>query len=203
MNQSRIYHGGSMGGSKGFSGSGAAPASIDKIRIDRYTSDFTALASNPPNGPNCRVLPNTPNTCVWVFSATEMDLVFSWIPLPSKFWTYDLTAPTNCDLRFYWYTDNTSANIVCWRAEIVYVRNGETLNFVPPVLTNINVAAGNQYALHVEEYLNFPITNPTGSAAETEGLFYLKMGRDGANAADTFGFEAFLLGASIDFPIAP
>jgi hypothetical protein len=188
-------------GRRGWSSSGSVAPTLNKIRIDRHTSDFTPLSAYPPNGPSCRVLPTSINTCVYAFSPTELDLMFSWIPLPSKFWNYKLTAPTGCDLRFYWYTDNTSANIVCWRAELVYVRNGETCNFAPPALQVINVAAGTQYNLNVTEILDFPITNPTGSAAETEGMFYLKMGRDGAAAEDTFGFEAYVLGASIDIPL--
>jgi hypothetical protein len=202
MEQSRIYHGGGMGGGRGFGG-GSSPVAINKERIWLHTSDMTALQAFPPNGPNCRVLPTTINTCVWIFSAAELDLLFTWLPVPSKFWTYALTAPTGLDLRFYWYTDNTSADIIAWRAEINYVRNGETLNFAPPALGIRNVAAGTQYLLHVEEFLNFPINNPTGSILETEGMFYFKMGRDGAAAEDTFGFESFLLGVSIDFPIAP
>lgn len=189
------------GGRRGFPASSGTAPSLNKIRIDRHNSDFTALQAYPPNGPNCRVLPSTVNTCVWVFSATELDLMFSWIPLPSKFWSYKLTAPTGIDLRFYWYTDNTSANIVCWRAELVYVRNGETMSFTPPSLQVINRAAGNQYVLNVTEILDFPLTNPTGSTSETEGMFYLKIGRDGAAAEDTFGFEAYFVGASIDFPL--
>lgn len=201
MEQSRIYHGGSLGGFKGFGG--GSSAAIDKERIWINPKDMSALIAFPPNGPNCRQLPTTINTCVWVFSATELDLAFCWIPTPSKYWTYKLTAPTSCDLRFYWYTDNTSADIIAWRAELNYVRNGETLNFAPPALGQRNVAAGTQYLLHVEEFLNFPINNPSGSILETEGMFYFKMGRDGAAAEDTFNFEAYLLGASIDFPIAP
>lgn len=202
MKQQRIITSGGPG-RRGFVGASSAPASINKIRIDRHTSDFTALQAYPPNGPNCRVLPNTINACVWVFSATELDLMYSWIPLPSKFWNYKFSAPTGVDLRFYWYTDNTSTNIVCWRAELVYVRNGETCNFAPPSLQVINRAAGNQYRLNVTEILDFPLTNPTGSSSETEGMFYLKIGRDGAAAEDTFGFEAYFMGASIDFPIEP
>jgi len=201
MNQSKIYHGGSMGGSRGFSGGSSSPL-INKERIWINSKDLTALQAFPPNGPNCRVLPTTINACVWVFSPTELDLAFCWLPIPSKFWTYKLTAPTNCDLRLYWYTDNTSANIISWRAELNFVRNGETCNFAPPALINMDKAAGTQYLLNVHEYLNFPINNPSGSVSLTEGMFYFKMGRDGAAAADTFGFEAYLLGASIDFPIA-
>lgn len=200
MNISKIYHGGSTNGSKGFSGAGGTL--INKERVWINTKDLTALQAFPPNGPNCRVLPTTINTCVWVFSPTELDLAFCWVPLPSKFWTYKLTAPTSCDLRTYWYTDNTSADIIAWRAELNYVRNGETLNFAPPALNNMDAAAGTQYFLHVQEYLDFPINNPSGSVATTEGAFYLKLGRDGAAAADTFQFESFLLGVTIDFPIA-
>lgn len=202
MENSKIYHGGSMGRGSGFSPASVPPTSFNKERIWINAKDMSALIAFPPNGPNCRQLPTTINTCVWVFTPAELDLAFCWFPVPSKFWTYDLTAPTNCDLRFYWYTDNTSADIVAWRAELNYVRNGETLNFAPPALGNRDVAAGTQYLLHVEEFLNFPINNPSGSALTTEGMFYFKMGRDGAAAADTFGFEAFLLGASIDFPLA-
>lgn len=201
METAKIYHGGSMGKSGGFPGGGSTPVSFNKERIWINSKDFTALQAFPPNGPNCRVLPTTINTFVWIFSASELDLAFCWFPLPSKFWTYKLSAPTSCDFRFYWYTDNTSADIIAWRAELNYVRNGETLNFAPPALGTRNVAAGTQYLLHVEEFLDFPINNPSGSAAETEGMFYLKMGRDGAAAADTFNFEAYLLGASIDFPL--
>lgn len=201
-NQKIISSGGP--GRRGFPGVSTTPAStLTKIRIDRHTSDFTALQAYPPNGPNCRVLPTSINTCVWVFTPTELDLMFSWIPLPTKFYTYKMTAPTGVDVRFYWYTDNTSANIICWRAELVYVRNGETCNFAPPTLQVINRVAGNQYIMNTTEILDFPITNPTGSADETEGMFYLKIGRDGAAAEDTFANEAYFMGCSIDFPLKP
>lgn len=202
MNQAKVYHGGGMGRGSGFSPA-AAPVAALKERVWIDASAMNALVAFPPNGPTTRQLPTTINTRDWVFSAAELDLVFAWIPTPSKFWTYAITAPTALDLRFYWYTDNTSADIIAWRAEINYIRNGETVNFAPPTLGIRNVAAGTQYLLHVEEFLDFPINNPSGSIAETEGMFYFKMGRDGAAAADTFAFEAYLLGASIDFPIAP
>jgi hypothetical protein len=104
-------------------------------------------------------------------------------------------------LRFYWYTDNTSADIIAWRHELNYVRDGETESFAPPALAVSNIAAGTQYLLHVTTLANYAINNPSGSAAETEGMFYFKMGRDGAAAEDTFGFEAFLHGVSIEFPL--
>lgn len=201
MTQRIITSGGP--GRRGFVGSGSAPAGINKIRIDRHTSDFTALQAYPPNGPNCRVLPTSINACVWVFTPSELDLMYSWIPIPSKFWTFKTDAPTGIDLRFYWYTDNTSANMICWRAELVFVRNGETCNFAPPSLTVINRVAGTKYLMNVTEILDFPLTNPTGSANEYEGMFYLKIGRDGAAAEDTFANEAYFMGASIDFPIEP
>lgn len=201
MMQSQIYHGGSMGGMKGFSAGSAAPTGL-KQRIWIDVAELNALVAFPPNGPNSRQLPTTINTRVWVFSPANLNLAFCWFPVPSKYWTYKLTAPTSCDLRFYWYTDNTSADIIAWRAELNYVRNGETLNFAPPALGNRDVAAGTQYLLHVEEFLNFPINNPSGSILTTEGMFYFKMGRDGAAAADTFAFESYLIGASIDFPVS-
>lgn len=199
MTQRIITSGGP--GRRGFVGSGSAPAAINKERVWMNAEQFTGLNAYPPNGPTTRALPNTLNLRVYAFSPTELDLAFCWVPLPSKFWTYKLTAPTACDLKFYWYTDNTSADVVAWRGELIYIRDNETLNFGMPSLTVMNEAAGNQYALHVQEYNDFPIYNPSGSAAEVEGAFYLKLGRDGPSAQDTFGFEAYLIAASIDFPI--
>lgn len=202
MQNSMIYHGGGMGKGGGFyPGSTPAPT-IDSIRIWVNVSDLSALTAKPPNGPSTRVLPNTMNARVWIFTPSELDLAFCHIPIPNEYWTYKVTAPTDCNLRLYWYTDLTSANIICWRAELNFIRNLETLNFALPFLNDINRAANTQYQLQVSESLNFPINNPSGSAAETEGLFYFKVGRDGANAADTFANEAYLLGASIDLPIS-
>lgn len=202
MNQSLTYHGGGFGGCGGFSGAAApAPASYLFERIWIPAAELQALTSNPPNGPGTRVLPATVNTRVWIFSAAELDLAFAWFCLPSRYWKYDFTAPTECTVRLYWYTDNTAATIIRWKAELNYVRDGETCNFAPPALGTYDSAAGTQYLLHVQTLANFPINNPSGSVAETEGAFYLKLGRDGADAADTFAFEAFLLGASVEFPL--
>lgn len=201
MKQSLIYHGGSTGKGNGFS-PGAAPApTFNKERVWMNIEQFSSLAAFPPNGPTTRALPNTLNLRVYAFSSTELDLAFCWVPLPTSFWTFKLTAPTSCTLRTFWYTDNTSANVIAWRAELIYVRDMETLNFVMPSLTNMNEAAGNQYQLHMQEYANFPIYNPSGSALETEGAFYLKIGRDATSADDTFDFEAYLIAASIEFPL--
>jgi len=201
MDQSKIYHGGSMSRGSGFSAGSVPPTSFNKERIWINAEQFSSLSAYPPNGPITRALPNTLNLRVYAFSPTELDLAFCWIPLPTSFWTYKLTAPTSCTLRFFWYTDNTSANVVAWRGELIYIRDMETLNFVMPSLTSMNEAAGNQYQLHMQEYANFPIYNPSGSVAETEGAFYFKIGRDGSSAEDTFGFEAYLIAASIEFPL--
>jgi hypothetical protein len=201
MNQSSIYHGGGFGGCGGF---GGAPAASEKYLFERIwipANDLKALSSNPPNGPSTRVLPNTVNTFVWIFTALELDLAFAWFHLPSRYWKYDFTAPTECTLRIYWYTDFTAATIIRWKAELNYVRNGETANFVPPALGTYDVAAGTQYVLNVLTVPDFPINNPSGSILETEGAFYLKLGRDGANAADTFPQEAYILGASVEIPL--
>lgn len=201
MQQSKIYHGGSMGRGSGFSAGSVPPTSFNKERIWINAEQFSSLSAYPPNGPTTRALPNTLNLRVYAFSPTELDLAFCWIPLPTSFWTYKLTAPTSCTLRFFWYTDNTSADVVAWRGELIYIRDMETLNFAMPALTVMNEAAGNKYQLHMQEYADFPIYNPSGSAAETEGAFYFKIGRDGPSAQDTFGFEAYLIAASIEFPL--
>jgi len=201
MNQAKIYHGGGMGGSKGFSPSSSPVTTYNKERIWLNAEQFSSLSAYPPNGPTTRALPNTLNLRVYAFSPTELDLAFAWVPLPTSFWTYKLTAPTSCTLRTFWYTDNTSADIIAWRAELIYIRDMETLNFAMPSLTSMNEAAGTQYQLHMQDYANFPIYNPSGSTAETEGAFYLKIGRDGPSAQDTFAFEAYLIAASIEFPL--
>lgn len=201
MNQASIYHGGGFGGCGGF---GGAAASVQKYLFERIwipAEQFAALSSNPPNGPNTRVFPNTVNAYSWFFAAAELDLVYHWFCLPSRYWKYQLTAPTECTLRLYWYTDVTSALIIRWKAELNYVRDGETMNFVPPALGTYDAAAGTQYLLHVQTLANFPINNPSGAVTEMEGAFYLKLGRDGADAADTFTGEAYLIGASVEFPL--
>ena len=201
MNQSLIYHGGGMGGGGGFAGAAAASEKYLFERIYISATELKAHSTQPPNGPATRALPTTINTFVWIFTSTELDLVTAWFSLPSRYWKYQIAAPTECTLRLYWYTDNTSANVIAWRHELNYVRNGETLNFAPPALANSDLAAGTQYLLNVTTLANYAINNPSGSAAETEGMFYVKVGRDGAAAADTFGFEAFLLGVSVEFPL--
>jgi hypothetical protein len=199
MNQSGIYHGGSLGGSKGFFGSGSTL--YNKHRIWVNAQQFSAHNTYPANGPMTRQIPNTLNFRVFSFGSTEYDLAFAWVPLPTSFWTYKVIAPTSCTLRTHWYTEITSSGIVTWQAEIIFVRDDETLNFVMPTMSNMYEAAGNQYDLHVQEYTDFPIYNPSGSATEAEGAFYLKIGRRGDLPDDTFNGEAYLIGASIEFPL--
>lgn len=200
MNHRIISSGGP--GRRGWPSSSAVPpTSFNKERVWANIEQFQSLIAYPPNGPITRALPNTLNMRVYAFSNTELDLAFCWVPLPTNFWTFKLTVPTSCTLRFFWYTDNTSANIVAWRTELIYIRDMETLNFAMPALTSANEAAGNQYQMHITEIADFPIYNPSGSAVEAEGAFYLKIGRDGPSAEDTFGFEAYLFGASIEFPL--
>jgi hypothetical protein len=188
-------------GRRGWPNSSSVPASFDKERIWVNANQFSAHNTYPANGPQTRQLPNTLNCRVYSFSSTEYDLAFAWVPLPTSFWSYKVTAPTSCTLRTHWYTEITSSGIVTWQAEIIYVRDNETLNFVMPAMSDMYEAAGTQYILHVQEYANFPIYNPSGSSSENEGAFYLKIGRRGDLSADTFDGEAYLIGASVEFPL--
>lgn len=199
MNQSLIYHGGGFGGSGGFGGGSGEKNLFDRIWIP--AEEMKAVSSNPPNGPSVRVLPNGVNEHVWIFTPAELDIAFAHFALPSRYWTYKVTAPTGIRIKIYWYTDTTAATIIAWRLILGYWRNGESMNVVPPFFTDLNQAAGTQYTIRVSEYVNFPLWNPSGSTAETEGSFYLKVGRDGPNAADTFPGEAYLLGASVEIPL--
>lgn len=201
MNQAPIYHGGGFGGGGGFPAAAAPSSTYLFERIWIPAEQFAPLSSNPPNGPNTRVFPNTVNAYSYFFTAAELDLVYHWFCLPSRYWKYQLSAPTECTVRLYWYVETTSALIIRWVAEINYVRHNETMNFVPPALGNYDAAAGTQYNLHVQTLANFPINNPSGAVTETEGAFYLKLGRNGADAADTFTGEAYLIGASVEIPL--
>jgi hypothetical protein len=198
---SRIYHGGGSGGRGGFP---SVPTVTEKFLFERIwipTNDFKAVTSNPPNGPSTRVLPNGVNEFVWIFSPSELDIAFAHFCLPSRYWTYVVAAPTNLNVKIYWYTDTTAATIVSWRLILGYWRNGESMNVVPPFFSDLNQAAGTQYTIKVSEYNNFPLWNPSGSVLNTEGSFYLKVARDGASAQDTFGGEAHLIGASVEIPL--
>ncbi|MFA5235091.1 MAG: hypothetical protein WC390_11890 [Sulfurimonas sp.] len=200
MNSSRIYHGGGLGRGNGFSGGGAVPGTkYDFERVWIAANDLTPLTAFPANGPMTRSFPLTVGSRVMAFSASELDLVFAWICLPSKYWDFNFAV--GCSLKLYWFNETTSANIIAWRAEMNYIRHGETCNFAPPALNNMNIAAGTQYLLNVQEYANFPINNPSGSVVNSEGAFYVKVGRDGTAAEDTYAQEAYLLGVSIDFPL--
>lgn len=201
MNQSMIYHGGGMGKGSGFTSGGGGGGSYVYERIWIPANELNALSSNPPNGPTTRVLPNTVNSRVWIFTASELDLAFSWFCLPSRYWKYIFSGTTEIAVRIYWYTDNTAATIVRWVHELNYVRHNETMNFTPPVLGTYDTAAGTAYNLHVSTLTNYTVNDPSGAGTEVEGAFYLKIGRDGANGADTFPFEAYLLGVSIEFPL--
>lgn len=201
MNTARIYHGGGAG-RRGFPP--AAAVATTKYLYERIwipANDFKAVTSNPPNGPATRVLPNGENEYVWIFTPSELDIIFTHFALPSRYWTYKTGAPTDINIRLYWYTDTTAASVIAWRLILGYFRDGETLNAVLPFFTDHNQVAGTQYFLHASLYANFPLWNPSGSAAETEGAFYFKVARDGANAADTFPGESYLLGASVEFPL--
>jgi hypothetical protein len=201
MNQSKIYHGGSMGGSKGFSGGVASPTKYLYEKIWIPSTELRSHTSFPPNGPTTKALPNTVQTHVWVFTASEQDMAFAWIPKVSRYWNHNLTVPTSCNLRLYWYGETTQAKQVCWGVELCFVRNGETLNFVPPAWTQMYLTGITAYQQNITLRSDFPIFNPSGSAAINEGTFFLKVIRDGSNAEDTYDFEALLLGVSIEFPL--
>ena len=204
MQFSRIFHGGGIGKGSGFSSAGipVPPTKLEYLRVWLDIADLSNHTSNPANGPQTRVLPNTLNARVYAFSPSELDLVFCEIPVISQYWNYDLIAPTNCTVKLYWYCEVTAAaNIVAWRAELNFIRRNETLNFALPFLTDANVATLNQYILNVTSIPNFPINNPSGSAVIDDGIFYFKCGRDGPNLIDTYASEVYLLGVTIDFPI--
>lgn len=198
---SRIYHGGGINTSRGF-GNAAPPAGTYLYeRIWIPAEQFAPHNTNPPNGPGTRALPSTVNTYSYFFTPNELDLLYHWFCLPSRYWEYQLSAPTKCTLRLYWYVEVTSGSNIRWAAELNYVRHNETMSFVPPALNALDHVAGTQYALHVSTHADFPINNPSGSVTETEGMFYLKLGRDGAAAEDTFSSESYLLGASVELPL--
>ncbi len=202
MQFSRIFHGGGIGKGSGFISTGAPVTKMEYVRVWLDIADLSNHSANPANGPATRVLPNTLNTRVYAFSPSELDLVYCLIPVSSIYWTYAVTAPTSCTIRLYWYNEVTSSpNVVCWRAEMNFIRETETLNFALPFLTDLNRFALNQYILNVSSLADFPINNPSGSALIEDGIFYFKCGRDGANALDTFASEVYLLGVTIDFPI--
>lgn len=194
-----IYHGG--GARKiGFpSGGGGGTYLFERIWIP--AEQFAPLSSNPPNGPNTRVFPNTVNAYSYFFAAAELDLIYHWFCLPSRYWTYTFSAPTRCTLRLYWYVESTSVNNIRWKAELNYVRDGETMDFTPPALGTYDAAAGTANDKHVLTLTNFPINDPSGAGTSVEGAFYLKLGRDGADSADTFSGEAYLTGVSVEIPL--
>lgn len=200
MQQSAIYHGGGMGRGGGFpAGSGGSSYLFERIWIP--AEQFAPHNTNPPNGPNTRAFPNTVNAYSYFFTAAELDLVYHWFCLPSRYWKYQFSAPTECIVRLYWYVETTSANNIRWVAELNYVRHNETMNFVPPALGNYDAVAGTQYNLHVQTLTDFPINDPSGAGTEIEGAFYLKVGRNGADAADTFAGESYLIGVSVEIPL--
>jgi len=202
MNTSRIYHGGGVG-RRGFPGGGGGGGSTLYLyeRIWIPADDFKAHPTFPPNGPMTRSLPNTVQTHVWAFTPNEQDMAFAWFGLPSKYWDYNLSVPTGINLRLYWYAEVTASQQVCWAAELAYVRHGETLNFVPPAWTPMYKSPVTQYILRADDYPDFPVYDTTGSGALTEGAFWLKIIRDGSNAADTFSSESYLLGVSVEIPL--
>lgn len=201
MQQALIYHG-SGPGKRGWpagGGSGSGLYLFERIWIP--AEQFAPHATYPPNGPNTRTMPNGVNAYSYFFTAAELDLVYHWFCLPSRYWKYSFSAPTECTVRLYWYVEATSANTIRWVAELNYVRHNETMNFVPPALGNYDAVAGTNYNLHVQTLANFPINDPSGAGTEIEGAFYLKVGRDGTAAADTFTGEAYLIGVSVEIPL--
>jgi hypothetical protein len=197
---SRIYHGGASGKMRGWpAGGGGSTYLYERIWIP--AEQFAPLSSNPPNGPNTRVFPNTVNAYSYFFAADQLDLIYHWFCLPSRYWTGKLSAPTDCKLRLYWYTENTSGDNIRWKAELNIVRDSETMDFAPPALGTYDAAAGTANYLHIQELTNFPINDPSGAGTNVESAFYLKLGRDGADAADTFTSEAYLIGASVEIPL--
>jgi hypothetical protein len=164
-------------------------------------NDLASHSTYPATGPSTRALPNTVQTRVWSFSSTDQNMVYSWFSLPSRYWSYKLDAPTGINLRFYWYTDTTAAGTICWASELAFVRTEETANFVTPVWSQIYRANPSQYIMYATEYLDFPLYNPSGATTIKEGLFWVKMIRDGSNASDTYNSVAYLLGVSVEIPL--
>jgi hypothetical protein len=201
MGQISIYHGGGFGGCSGF---GSGSSSGEKTLYLRYyvpATEFKAVASNPPIGPNVILFPNLVNAQAWQFHPDELDIVFAHFCLPSRYWKYLLSGSNDITVRLHWFTENTSVYVICWRILLGYFRDGETLDVAPPAFSNFNQAAGTRYLYHSTPYTNFPLWNPSGSTSETEGGFYLKVGRDGTNASDTFLYNADLIGASVEIPL--
>lgn len=200
MTQRRL----SSNGGPGKRGFAPFSSSVDQTLFEKIwipANDLKAHASFPPNGPAVRALPNTVQTFVWIYTAAERDMAFAWFPVVSRYWNHGLTVPTSCKLRLYWYGDVTNNSRVCWGVELCFVRNGETLNFVPPAWTQMYHTNVTQYQQIITLKDDFPIYNPSGSSFVNEGTFFLKVIRDGSNEDDTYPNEAYLLGVSVDFPL--
>lgn len=205
---SRIYHGGGTSGNSGYSSGGVVPPPAAAYMYDRlYVSanDFKAYPAFPPNGPSVRTLPNTLVTNVYSFNPSELDIIFAWVHLPSRYWKYQIAAPTDFRLTLHSYVDSASAapnDVILWKAAVMYFRDMENLNVAGPAMTDIRKSCGTfSYQLCENVQNNFPILNPSGSIVETEGMFYIKIERVGNDAADTYPNEAHFLGASIDIPL--
>lgn len=205
MQNEKIYHGGAMRKSAWPSGSGAAGSSYLFDRVWIPATDFKPYPSYPPNGPSPRALPNTIVTYVYQFSPDQLDIIFAWVSLPSRYWTFITSAPTKLRLRPVYYTDNVVAspnNIIDFKAAVMWFPHGYTLNASGPSMTDIpSVCSPVAYGQEDSSVDDFPILNPHSDNSMIEGAFYVKFERVGNSAKDTYSNEAHVLGLMLEFPL--
>lgn len=204
MNQSLIYHGGPAG-KQGFPASSGGGSSYLYDRIWISSDELQSYPSFPPNGPSTRTLPNTLVTRVWTFAPDQLDIVFAWFALPSRYWTYATSAPTGLRLIPHYYVDSASVapnDVIDFRAALIFFRCGEVINVAGPSMTALPSTCGvSNYQLCCQNHDDFPIINPYGASTEVEGIFYLKFERVGSDPSDTYPNEAHLLGIAVDIPL--
>jgi hypothetical protein len=200
MQVSRIYHGGGTGKSRGWHGCCDGKYLVDRVWIPAV--EFYPHPSSPCGTLAARVFPNGVAVRCLTFASNQLDVCYVWVPA-MKYWTYKFSAPTGISMKVVWGMENTSApaNQVKWKYSLSYVRNNETMNFVPPVMTDLDSYTTYAYALRIRQLDDVPIYDPSGAGTVLEGCFYFKFERDGPDPWDTYPYDCNLYGVYLDFPL--
>lgn len=201
MEISRIYHGGSTSKRKGWHGCCDGKYLIDRVWIPAV--EFEPHPSSPCGVLVPRVFPNGVAVRCLTFASNQLDVCYVWVPA-MKYWTFNFGAPTGISMKVVWGMELTSgapANQVKFKYSFSYVRNNETMDFVPPAMADLDSYTTFAYALRIRQSDDISIFDPSGAGTALEGAFYLKFERVGPDPWDTYPNNVNLYGIYLDFPL--
>lgn len=210
MENSRIYHGGSLGRSGGFFPASTPTPTIDTIRIPIEEKSFHYANSNPITS----ALHTTPNDSNYGYKTddfTQFTRGFISFPKPHKDWTRVITGATGITLAIHGYHETVIAapnNIVRFNFSITITRVGETVNYVapagsPPIYTrDVNCATTPAFQLATMSISDLVIHNPSGLNPDEECMFHLRALRNNNGGGDTYPNVFRVMGGYVEFPLS-